>query len=209
MIMEVMEVIRPIIYLLIIVFLLDRWLNHRHNGNEEEEKEEEKEVEPISQGTKEETEIADMKNNGTNHGTRDLFLDVLTKIGCQYQLGEGEDNRIFFAYQGEHFFADTSNDILFVHIWDTFWERVELYNIDEVSRLKRAINTSNMKTVVTTVYTIDEEGKNLDVHSKVIIPFLPQIPHLEEYLSAELNDFFRAHQFVRDELRILREKEND
>ena len=39
-------------------------------------------------------------------GARDLFLDTLTKIGCQYQLGEGEDNRIFFAYQGEHFFGD-------------------------------------------------------------------------------------------------------
>ena len=41
-----------------------------------------------------------------NKNTRELFLDTLERIGCQYQLGEGEDTRIFFSYQGEHFFAD-------------------------------------------------------------------------------------------------------
>ena len=30
-------------------------------------------------------------------GTRDLFLETLTKIGCLYELAEEEDdNRIFF-----------------------------------------------------------------------------------------------------------------
>jgi predicted proteasome-type protease len=111
--------------------------------------------------------------------TRDLFIDTLTKIGCQYQLGEGEDNRIFFAYQGEHFFADTTNEIMYVHIWDTHWGHVELYDIDEVSRLRKAINTSNLNTAVSTVYTIDEAGSNIDVHSKATIPFISTMPNLE------------------------------
>lgn len=34
-------------------------------------------------------------------GTRELFVETLTKIGCQYELAEEEnDDRIFFAYQG-------------------------------------------------------------------------------------------------------------
>ena len=141
--------------------------------------------------------------------TRDLFIDTLTKIGCQYQLGEGEDNRIFFAYQGEHFFADTTNEIMYVHIWDTHWGHVELYDIDEVSRLRKAINTSNLNTAVSTVYTIDEAGSNIDVHSKATIPFISTMPNLEEYLKVELNDFFRAHQYVGNEMRKMREKEQN
>ena len=97
---------------------------------------------------------AQVPNNSsetTKIGTRDLFLNTLTKIGCQYQLGEGDDNRIFFAYQGENFFADTTNDIMYVHLWDTHWGHVELYDIDEVSRLRKAINTSNLNTAITTV----------------------------------------------------------
>ena len=43
--------------------------------------------------------------------TRGLFMEILTKMGCQYELAEEEgDNRIFFAYQGEHFFVDARDD---------------------------------------------------------------------------------------------------
>jgi hypothetical protein len=58
-----------------------------------------------------------------------------------------------------------------------------------------------------TVYTIDEAGSNVDVHCKSIILFIPQIPNLEDYLRLELNEFFRAHQFVGNEMTRLREKE--
>jgi len=142
-------------------------------------------------------------------GARDLFLDILTNIGCQYQLGEDDDTRIFFAYQGEHFFADTTNDIMYVHLWDTHWGHVDLCDIDEVSRLRKAINTSNLNTAVTTVFTIDEEGKNMDVHSKSTIPFISSMPNLEDYLKVELNEFFRSHQMVGTEMHKLREQEQN
>ena len=142
-------------------------------------------------------------------GARDLFLDILTNIGCQYQLVEDDDTRIFFAYQGEHFFADTTNDIMYVHLWDTHWGHVDLCDIDEVSRLRKAINTSNLNTAVTTVFTIDEEGKNMDVHSKSTIPFISSMPNLEDYLKVELNEFFRSHQMVGTEMHKLREQEQN
>lgn len=142
-------------------------------------------------------------------GARDLFLDILTNIGCQYQLGEDDDTRIFFAYQGEHFFADATNDIMYVHLWDTHWGHVDLCDIDEVSRLRKAINTSNLNTAVTTVFTIDEEGKNMDVHSKSTIPFISSMPNLENYLKVELNEFFRSHQMVGTEMHKLREQEQN
>ena len=141
-------------------------------------------------------------------GTRDLFLEILTKIGCQYDLAEEEgDNRILFAYQGEKFMVDASNDNRYIHIWDTYWEHVELYDIDEFTRLKKAINGSNLNNSVTTVYTIDEAGSNVDVHSKSTILFVPQIPDIEDYLRVELNAFFRVHQYVGIEMTKLREQE--
>lgn len=139
--------------------------------------------------------------------TRDLFLDTLTEIGCQYQLGEDDDKRIFFTYQGEHFFADATNDIAYVQLWDTYWGHIELYDIDEMSRLRKAINTSNMKTSVTAFYTTDEMRKNFVVHSKTTIPFLSTIPELDDYLKVELNEFFRAHNVVGAEMQKLKEKE--
>ena len=64
-------------------------------------------------------------------GTKDLFLATLTKIGCQYELAEEEDdNSIYFAYQGENFVVDASNENNYIRIWDTHWGHVELYNVD-------------------------------------------------------------------------------
>ena len=143
-------------------------------------------------------------------GTRDLFLETLSKIGCQYELVEGEEDsdKIYFAYQGENFTASASNDGWYVHLWDTHWGHVELYDINEFARLKKTINLSNLNCATMTVYTIDEAGSNVDVHCKSVIPFIPQIPELENYLRSELNDFFRAHQLVGNEMVKQREVEN-
>ena len=98
---------------------------------------------------------------------------------------------------------------MYVHLWDTHWGHVDLCDIDEVSRLRKAINTSNLNTAVTTVFTIDEEGKNMDVHSKSTIPFISSMPNLEDYLKVELNEFFRSHQMVGTEMHKLREQEQN
>lgn len=138
--------------------------------------------------------------------TRDLFLKVLEKIGCQYQLEdeEDEDARISFVFQGEHMYADASNDSIYIVVWDPFWENVELSDIDEVSRMRKAINKSNLNCSVTTVYTFDKADNSMDVHSQSTFPFIPQMWSIEEYLKVELGEFFRAHQLVGIELQKLR-----
>lgn len=141
-------------------------------------------------------------------GTRELFMETLTKIGCQYELADEEDdNRIFFAYQGEHFFADTTDEGWYVHLWDTHWGQIELYDVEELARLKKAVNEANLNCATITVYTIDDVAKTVNVHCKSTFPFIAQIPNLENYLRSELNDFFRAHQYVGNEMSKLREQE--
>lgn len=147
-----------------------------------------------------------MEEMKVNTGARDCFLETLKKLGCQYEIDE-EDGRIQFAFQGENFVADATNEGCYVHLWDTFWGQVELYDIDEFTRLRKAINTSNINSATTTVYSINEAGSSVDVHSKKSILFLPQIPQVENYLRSELGDFFRAHQIVGYEMAKMREKE--
>ena len=142
-------------------------------------------------------------------GTRDLFLETLTKIGCQYEIGEGEDDDINFGYQGEYFVVRANNDCRYIQIYDTHWGHVELYDIDEFSRLKKAINESNLKNAVTAVYTINEAGNTVDVHCKSVILFTPEIPDIENYLRTELQDYFRVHETVNREMAKQREKEEN
>ena len=138
---------------------------------------------------------------------RDLFLETLTKIGCQYEVEEGEDGNIHFGYQGEYFTVRANNECAYVQIWDLHWGHVELYDVDELSRLRKAINESNLRNSVIAVYTVDETGGNMNVHCKSIILFIPEIPNLENYLRMELNEYFLVHQFIGTEMARQRESE--
>ena len=141
-------------------------------------------------------------------GTRDLFLETLTKIGCQYEI-DPEDEYISFGYQGENFVASATNEERFVRVWDTIWGHVELYDADEFSRLKKAVNHANLNCSTMTVYSINEELKKVDVHCKSVFPLMPQMPDLDDYLRTELNDFFTAHHLVGTEMAKLRDQESN
>ena len=140
-------------------------------------------------------------------GTRDLFLETLTKIGCQYEIEEEEEGDIHFGYQGEFFMVRASNNGRFIHIYDTHWGHVDLNDIDECMRLRKAINESNIRNGVTAIYTVDEERGYLNIHCKSVILFIPEIPDIGDYLRIELNDYFRVHETINVEMAKLRDAE--
>ena len=153
-------------------------------------------------------DLIEVKPEEEAKGTRDLFLETLTKIGCQYEI-DPDDDSICFGYQGENFVASATNEGWYVRVWDTYWGHVELYDIDEFSRLRKAVNNSNLNCATMTVYTINEERNTVDVHSKSVFPFMSQMPNLEDYLRNELGDFFNAHRLVSDEMVRLREQQDN
>lgn len=89
-----------------------------------------------------ESEMTEQEKMNT-YKTRGLFLRTLKNIGCQYEEEEN-GNRIFFAYQGETFFVEVSDDRFYVTVYDTHWGQVELYDIDEFTSFRKAINTANL-----------------------------------------------------------------
>ena len=167
-----------------------------------------KEKKNINERVEAELESSDVKDKEKVKGTRDLFLETLTKIGCQYEI-DPDENYISFGYQGENFVANATNEGWYVRVWDTFWGHVELYDIDEFSRLRKAVNQANLNCSTITIYTINEEGKTVDVHCKSTFPFISQMPNLEDYLRNELGDFFNAHRLVGNEMIKLREQEEN
>jgi len=146
--------------------------------------------------------IAEQNNMNKIAGSRDLFLDTLTKISCPYQIDE-EDNSICFEYHGDTFYAEADNEQSYITIYYYSWGEVDLEDIEDIGEtaaIRKAINEANWKNRVMTVFTIDEEEKIMNVHGKSEILFIPEIPNLENYLITELSRFFRAEYSVRAEL---------
>jgi len=211
-----MEILVVVVVAVVGGFIANKYMNRRSmaNGENNEQVLNDETVdnqagsyEPANEEQNSEKNNVEDKVMEEKKGTRDLFLQTLTAIGCQYEIDEGEDGDIHFGYQGEYFVVRTSNSVRFVQIYDTHWGHIELYDIDEFARLKKAINESNIRNSVTTVYTIDEAGSIVNVHCKSVILFIQEIPNLADYLRLELSEYFRVHETINMEMAKQREAE--
>lgn len=132
--------------------------------------------------------------------TQELVITVLQAIGCQPQLNE--ENHICFKYQGEEFYIATQEDSRFIVIWNPWWGTSEITN-NALPYLKEIVNLVNVDSIVTTVYTTDDEQQNVGFHSKCHILFTPKETPLDEYLKAVLDQFFATHDVIKDNFKQL------
>ena len=148
----------------------------------------------------------DMKEN-QNISTRDLCAEVLRKLNCDVQFDEENEYNMYFTYQGENFSVDTWENGLMITIWDTWWGTVDLDDLDDVSRVRKAINNINVRQNLTLMYSIDEKGQKFAVHTKRQCLLIPQIPQIENYMAAMLTGFFDVQRSFKEEYDRLRLEE--
>ena len=156
-------------------------------------------------------EVLPLNNNNMeenqNISTRDLCAEVLNKLNCDVQFDDENEYNMHFSYQGENFSVETWEDGLMITIWDTWWGTVDLDNLDDVSRVRKAINTINVRQGFTLMYSIDEKSQKFAVHTKRQCLLIPQIPQIENYMVAMLTGFFDAQRSFKEEYDRLRLEE--
>ena len=132
--------------------------------------------------------------------TKDLCIELLKQLNCKAAVAEEDENRLYFEYHGEHFIIDATNESFFINIWDPKWYIVPLDDLEQMSNVRKAINTINNYSGTTIVYCIEEEGQKFVLHSKRQCILTKEIPHVKEYLRALLNDFFTVHNRLHEEI---------
>lgn len=156
-------------------------------------------------------EVLPLNNNNMeenqNLSTRDLCAEVLRKLNCDVQFDEENEYNMYFTYQGENFSVDTWENGLMITIWDTWWGTVDLDDLDDVSRVRKAINTINVRQNLTLMYSIDEKSQKFAVHTKRQCLLIPQIPQIEDYMAAMLTGFFDVQRSFKEEYDRLRLEE--
>ena len=129
--------------------------------------------------------------------TNDLLISTLKKIGCQPEMNE--EQQICFKYQGEDFYIAAEEENRFIMIWNPWWGCINADN-EAFPVLKEIINLANVKSIVTTVYMMDEDGKTVGLHSHCHTYFSPNEGELEEHLKMLLDFFFDIHNFIKDNM---------
>lgn len=142
----------------------------------------------------------------TGMKTHELCKALLHELNCKVTVAE-DDDRMEFTFQGETFCLIASDDCLLVSIYDFSWGSVQLDDIDEVSRLRKVINSVNFNFGgLAIVYSIDTESNRMVVHTKRQILVTPEIPNIIDYITAMLTGFFEIKRALTHELDVLRIK---
>lgn len=100
-------------------------------------------------------EAVDAAIDAEDNKTRNLVIKTLKEIGCRSEENK-ETRRIRFIYQGEYFSIDAENESPFITIWDTYWARISLANL-EINKLKDAINETNISMRPTIFYSVEKK----------------------------------------------------
>lgn len=137
------------------------------------------------------------KNELDDVSTNELVISTLKKIGCQPAMNE--EQQICFKYQGEDFYIAAEEENRFIMIWNPWWGCINADN-EAFPILKEIINLSNVKSIVTTVYMADEDGKTIGLHSHCHTYFSPNEGELEEHMKMLLDFFFDIHNFIKDNM---------
>ena len=139
--------------------------------------------------------------------TKDLCIELLKQLNCEVSVEEEDENRLYFEYHGEHFIIDATNESFFINIWDPKWYIVPLDDLEQMSNVRKAINTINNYSGTTIVYCIEEKEQKFVLHSKRQCILPKDLPNVKEHLSALLNDFFTVKLWLTEQIGI-RNKEN-
>lgn len=137
--------------------------------------------------------------------TRQLCKALLHELNCKITEDEDDHDRMEFLFQGETFCLIGSDESLMVTVYDFSWGSVPLDDIDEVSRLRKTINSVNFRFGgLSVVYSIDTDHNRMVVHSKRQFLLTPEIPNIVEYMTAMLTGFFEIQRALTHELDRLR-----
>lgn len=141
----------------------------------------------------EDTQIAAM-------GARELFLKTLTKMGIKYSSSSAEDF-IWFDYLDVDLEAEEDKDDRYITLEYMYLR--DLHNAEEATRMRRIINKVNCKSDVVISCTV----KFTKFRRKIL--FIEEIPNIEDYLRAELQEVIRAYELFNEELQKELSKDNN
>lgn len=139
--------------------------------------------------------------------TKELVIDTLKKLGCKPK--EDDDGRLHFDYQEGHFVISYSDTSYRISIDFLFWYEFSTYDIDQFSRMQKAVNKANSRGTCNVYYAVNKETETVYLHSSISLLFVPQIPRLDDYLRAALRDLFKSRYLVYNEIKEIELKENE
>lgn len=130
----------------------------------------------------------------------DVF-EILEEMECAGKYDE--DGEIVFSYKDSTFYITINEDEHpFIEIWEYCWKRFDKNNVDEVTKVHRAINSVNCMGDISVNYAFNNKNE-MCVHFGTRTLFFDLIPNRKGYLEYLLERFFDAHRYFEHKMQTF------
>jgi len=144
-----------------------------------------------------------------NYHTRDLFIEALVKLGCQYKIRKSISPMydIIFKFLECKFMANATNDSYDVDIWFPNSYQVNLSDEETCDYVKNLVNDLNFNCKSKFFYTTHEKENLLRLNNKLSFQILCSIPDIEDYVSSKIKLVISEQLMFVQEMEDLIEQE--
>lgn len=131
---------------------------------------------------------------------REDVMNVLVELECPYLIER--DGDICFEYRDEVFYISKNedDDDPFITILKYDLMTIDMDDIDDTSRLYRAINSTNANGHIAVIYNNNYKKREIYVQGVTTILFASYIPNRKGYLEMMLTFFFNTKRLLKEQL---------
>ena len=160
-----------------------------------------------------------------NEDMRNTIIKIMAEMGCKNQFDEdgylsffvNADNTDYFQLLTEEekhyinlsdvcFTISFDYDLRYIVITEHCWKKVRLGNVEEVERLKCAINRANFGDSVVTAYYMNEEDQTMEVSCSTSYPYLPNETYLKDFINYKITEILCKNWFINRYLEVEKMK---
>lgn len=140
-------------------------------------------------------------DRGENHtNVREQVLNILHNLGCAPTINAERNNAIEFTFQGMSFEIETYPETSWVTI-TLFWAiQMPLTDVNDISKLKDAINIWNFNRLTHMIYTVNTEQNIFGIHFQYNWLMYSADPSIQTVFPALLTIFFNERNAAFDYL---------
>ena len=145
--------------------------------------------------------MAPMSDNMTQRPQKQGALSLIKSIfeKNKARLTERDGHFDFgFSYakdRSENMVVEADDEHVNVRVIDPCWHEVSKWDIEEVTRIQSMVNVCNSYSRCKVIYHFTDDD-TMQLSTIAVFPMYEDIPDIEDYFSAQLNEMIQTHEFI-------------
>lgn len=138
-----------------------------------------------------------MTQRPQKQGALSLLKTIFKKNNARLTESDGhfEFGYAYAKDRSENMVVEADDEHIYIRLIDPCWHEVSKWDIEEVTRIQSMVNVCNSYSRCKVIYHFTDDD-TMQLSTIAVFPMYEDIPDIEDYFSAQLNEMIQTHEFI-------------